>query len=293
MDILPGDRGILTGQGNIRNIFLEIARALRKVKIKHFTVIYLILLLTVSAFVFRELDGFLKGILIMALSAAFDAAWTYARKKTLFLSHSAVISGAILALAGPLDPAPSLIIGLPLLAVAAKQTFFFGKRRHVVNPAALALAVMSLVTPAVSWWGVAWGGWSLLLIGAGGAFIVWLQRRWGIVFSFFLSFSLSLGLLFIINEIPPVRILPFLYPQIVDGTVLFFATVMLIEPITSSFPFSRQRVWYGIFAGLGATLMTYLGGRFGWENQDPLIYGLLAANILGSLLFLPGVRVKR
>lgn len=90
---------------------------------------------------------------------------------------------------------------------------------------------------------------------------------------------------------PLENILSILRPQILDGTVMFFSTVMLIEPVTSSFSTQNQRIIYGVLVGFFAVLATYLGGII--QLDDPLIYGLLAGNLLASLIFLSSKPVTR
>ena len=151
---------------------------------------------------------------------------------------------------------------MPLLAVISKQLLRFGTGRHIFNPAAFSLAALSLAGyPAVSWWGVSWGAPVMYAVFAAGVFILWRQRRWETALTFLAAYALLFNF------------------QVFNGTVIFFASVMLIEPITSSFPGVRQRMAYGALV----FLLTFLVGRSGL-NSDPLLLGLLGGNIIFSLM---------
>jgi Na+-translocating ferredoxin:NAD+ oxidoreductase RnfD subunit len=157
------------------------------------------------------------------------------------------------------------------------------------------MAVFAFFVPSVSWWGVAWGRISgeilasilFVVVILAGIFILWRQSRWHEALSFLVSYAVLLTLLFWWNGIPAGRLGGVIYPLVVDATVIFFATVMLIEPLTSTFPRFRDRVCYGVGVGFFAVVMTYLSGVVSWADVDPLIFGLLLGNLAASLLFLP------
>lgn len=232
-------------------------------------------------------DRLFKGLIIVILYALFDLIWTYARDKTWYLPTSSWISGLILSLVAIPVPSLILIIILTFLAVASKQLLHFGKMRHILNPASFAMAAVAIFTPAVSWWGVAWGTPPRVVAALAGVFILWRQNRWHITIPFLASYGILLSAFFLWNGIPAASLLQFIRPQLFDGTIIFFATVMLIEPLTSSFPNTKQRILYGILVAFAAILVTYLSQLFSWGNQDPLVYGLLLGNLIASLLFLP------
>ncbi len=231
-------------------------------------------------------DRLFKGLVIVILYALFDLIWTYARDRMWYLPTSSWISGLILSLVAIPAPSIMLIILLPLLAVSSKQLLHFGRMRHVLNPASFAMATVAIFTPAVSWWGVAWGTPPLIVAALVGIFILWRQNRWHISVPFLVSYAILLSAFFLWNGIPAASLLQFIRPQLIDGTIIFFATVMLIEPLTSTFPNTKQRILYGILVAFAAMLVTYLSQQFAWGNQDPLVYGLLLGNLIASLLFL-------
>ena len=192
----------------------------------------------------------------------FDFFWTYSRDRVWYLPESSIISGLILALVGAPSPDFALLVLMPAVAVFSKQLLWFGLGKHIFNPAAFSLVALSLAGyPAVSWWGVSWGAPATYAVLAAGLLILWRQRRWETALPFLFIYALLFGV------------------RLLDGTTLFFATVMLIEPLTSNFKGIQNQLFYAGIAVLG----TFFLGKTGWAI-DPLLGGLLIANIVTSLL---------
>lgn len=258
-------------------------------------VVYLGGLLVFSSAAFGEWERLWKGIFIVLLYAAFDLLWTYIRKKTWYVPVSSFISGLILSLIALPEPPLLLIIVLPFLAVFSKHVLCFGKPRHIFNPAAFSMAFLSFFVPSISWWGVAWGRISadapalslFIILIVAGIIMLWWLNRWHVAISFLLSYAVFLTLTLWWNGVSAVRLGGVITPLMADGTILFFATVMLIDPLTSIFPRYKDRVWYGVMVGFFAVLVTYPSGVVSWANFDPLIFGLLLGNLATSFLFLP------
>lgn len=268
---------------------MHLLLALRqKLQIKHFMVLYLGFLLVFSSFMLKDPTRLLKGLLVVALYVGFDLIWTRVRDKIFYLPVSSFISGFILALVALPNPPIFLLILLPLLAVVSKQFIHLKKARHIFNPAAFAMGVMAFFqccNTVVSWWGVAWGKvpfWIVLMVGL---FILWKQSRFHVAIPFAVSYLFFLALLLLFNNIEASKLLAFLKPQILDPTIIFFATVMLVEPLTSTFPTKNQRILYGALVGFCAVLVSFLASFL--PLGDPLIYGLLLGNLVASLFFLP------
>lgn len=248
-----------------------------------------------SSAAFGEWERLWKGILIVLLYAAFDLLWTYIRKKTWYVPVSSFISGLILSLIALPEPQFLLVILLPFIAVFSKHVLRFGKPRHIFNPAAFSMAFLSFFVPSISWWGVSWGRISIdtpasalfIILIVAGIIMLWRLNRWHVAISFLLSYAVFLTLTFWWNGVSAARLGRVVAPLIADGTVLFFATVMLVDPLTSSFPRYKDRVWYGAMVGFFAVLMTHLSGIVSWANVDPLIFGLLLGNLTASIVFLP------
>lgn len=276
----------------------------QRINIKYFMVAYVGALLVFSAVWLDQPFWIVKGLAIVVLYVLFDLAWTYLGDRVWYAPVSSKISGFILSVVAISNPSPLLIVLLPLLAVASKHLLHLGKARHVFNPASFAMAA-AFFTPSISWWGVTWstvnlGRVPLAVVAIVGLFILWRQARWHIAIPFLVSYGVLLGAFFLwmgnaFGELPML-----LSPQLIDGTTIFFATVMLIEPLTSTFPTHQQRTIYGVLVGFFAVLMTYLSGVIPEipalaatpiaANLDPLVFGLLLGNLAASLLFLPSRR---
>lgn len=233
----------------------------RKIPIKQFMIGYLLLLLTLGAFNVGGFSYFWKGIFVLALYAIFDLFWTYFRDKVWYLPQSSIISGFILALVAVPAPSWPLIFILPFLAVASKQLIRFKGHSHIFNPAAFSMMSLSFAGyPVVTWWGVTT---VFYLVLAAGLFILWRQNRWETAVAFFLPYAI------------------FFKSLAFDGTVIFFATVMLIEPMTSNFPGRPRRIIYGASVSLIAIFVSIFGNLFPY---DPLLFGLLFGNLIITLV---------
>ena len=228
---------------------------------------YLVVLLAYAAFNLGSLSYFWKGTLVAFLYVSFDLFWTYFRDYVWYVPLSSIISGSILALVAVPGPPFGFIFLLPLLAVASKQLIKIGWQsgpsRHIFNPAAFSMMGLSLAGyPAVSWWSVAWGSYVFYLVLAAGLFILWRQNRWETAAAFFLPYLLVFK------------------SSAFDGTVIFFATVMLIEPMTSNFLGKSRKIAYGAAVSLIAIFVSMFGN---FLPYDPLLLGLLLGNLIFSL----------
>lgn len=250
---------------------------LRTFNIRYFTAVYTGVLLAWGSLHFGKLEYFLSGVGIALLYAAFDLLWTRVRDGVWYVPLSSFISGFILALIA--SPAPGLfaIFFLPLLAVFSKQAIKLDGK-HIFNPAA-----SSAIVFGATWWGAAWGNPALVAVIAAGLVIVFRQRRWETIIAFFASYALLSAALFIAEGRALGEIFALLRPRLLDGTTIFFATVMLIEPMTTSFPGTKRRV---IFACLVAALAVVLSTGPAWLGGgaiDPLLGGLLVGNLVMTL----------
>lgn len=226
-----------------------------KISIYYSLAAFLILLVILGSFdigskIFLQILPPLLGTISAGLF--FD----YLEAKKWQITPGPVISGLILGLVGPFAQNLSLPILLGVFAMASK--FFiklYGK--NVLNPAGAGLAVGMMLGAAPSWW-------------AGNAH--------------FLFFYLwALGLLLKLKRWAPVAsLLPLM--MIFDGievltssSILFFALVMLIEPITSPI-----KIKSGLIHGASCAFLYFLLKQL--TQIDPLIPALLINNIFGRLL---------
>lgn len=249
--------------------------------------VYLAVLLVYGAFVFLGAVSLLQGAAIILLYAGFDLLWTYLRDKVWYFPLSSFISGFVLVIVSKPDLPVLMVVLLPLLAVFSKQLLHFGTMRHVFNPAAFAMGVMSFFVPVVSWWATGWDILSLAILLVPSFFILWRQDRWHVAVPFVVSYTGLLSLFLLLTGVPFANLQEILTAQLVSGTLLFFSTVMLIEPLTSTFPTRPQRVIYGLLVAVFAVTATAILRFANLHNQDPLVLGLLSGNLAAGLLFLP------
>ncbi len=272
-----------------------------RLPIKYFMVFYLGLLLLFSSLYFKDLKMFGSSLLIVLLYSLYDLFWTYVRDRVWYLPVSSWISGFVLAIVALPNPRWIFIILLPLLAVATKQMLHFGKNRHVFNPASSALAIVGIFTPIAAWWAVAAAQVPSLVkfnlfdpavllfifIVLAALIILWKQNRWHITGTFLLVYAAAFSVLSVADGVT-INLLPrLLSANLLTGVVLFFATVMLVEPLTSIFVNKKQEIFYAALVAVAAVVMTYLTRTFNLFSFDPLVYGLLVGNLVASLWFLP------
>jgi hypothetical protein len=159
--------------------------------------------------------------------------------------------------------------------------------RHVFNPAAFAMVVAGFFFPSVTWWGTSWSTILLALAAVVALFILWSLRRFHVAISFLISYTIFLSIYLLLTGLSPENILYIFQAYLINGTLLFFTSVMLIEPVTSTFPSRQNQIIYAIFVGLFAIIATSLLKLASLHHPDPLLIGLLLGNFTASMLFLP------
>lgn len=224
----------------------------------------LALMLAIATFASGEPKHILQGFLIVAFYAIFDLLWTLVKHKIWYLPVSSLISGLILSLIAAPAASAAYMAVLALAAVFSKQALCWKSGRHIFNPAAFSLGVLYFFTPSISWWApslASKNNLSLIVMLLVGAMIIWKLNKWRVVLPFLAVYALGLGA-----------------TQLFDGTLIFFAAIMLIEPVTSAFSAKESRSAYGALVGAFAVLLSY------FTSLDPLIFGLLAGNLAAVLL---------
>ncbi len=128
--------------------------------------------------------------------------------------------------------------------------------KHIFNPVAFAVALTALtIHSSASWWiGTAWVFPFVLL---SGFMIVRKIRRYDVVFSFFIFALITM----IAGAFGKVDILSLLRQIFLDSPIVFFATVMLTEPITMP-PSYKTRVVYGFVTGVLYAPFIHIGNIF-------------------------------
>ena len=182
--------------------------------------------------------------------------------------ESELITALILTLiVGPVDPLSiSNLVFLSTVAAfsqASKYLLAINKK-HIFNPAAVAVFLTALImNQGASWWV---GDRHLIWIMVIGGFLILKKLGW---------FHLSLSFLGVyVAGIIFMNGLALDYLAILSP-LLFFATVMLIEPATAPSG-QRNRILYGIFIAAILTLLI---------NYSTLPFTLELALLIGNLLF--------
>lgn len=130
------------------------------------------------------------------------------------------------------------------LTMAFKYILAIGKK-HVFNPVAIALTVTYFaINGTASWW---IGSASMLpFVAIGGFLIVRKIRRWDLVLSF-MGFALATIVFYgFINGGNPLSLI---WRSITDTPLIFFASIMITEPLTTP-PTKTLRIIYGGLTGI-------------------------------------------
>lgn len=234
---------------------------------------------------YSALDILLSGtFFLLACYGANQLFAKISRAKT--NSESQLITALILTLiVGPLPLLPFLLPLMVMAVVAMASKYLVAtKTQHIFNPAAFAVLFTALVlNTGASWWIGSLALAPFLLLG--GMLIILKIRRWHLVVSFlvtyfvlFVIFRLSQGATVVVSLQEFWRVLTY-------SPLLFFMTVMLVEPLTSPRT-AGKRMYFGIF--VAACL--FAGQTFFANFPYSLESALLAGNLLNWLTLGNAVR---
>lgn len=202
------------------------------------------------------------------------------RKVPSFLLSAAIVTGLIIGLlAYPAAPW-FYVVTVGILAILSKNFLRFNNR-HIFNPAAFGLVVGGIIWGQnVSWWGVIFQSmhlsvitvvlYLLLLLPGYTSFFRMLRMR--TILSFFIVVLLS-RIALSLNSLNLINILE---TTIFSPLLIFFALVMLPEPMTS--PNNRRmQILYGGFVGILATILNFLPVV---TLPDSILVSLLTGNFI-------------
>ncbi|HTP00405.1 MAG TPA: RnfABCDGE type electron transport complex subunit D, partial [Anaerolineales bacterium] len=131
-----------------------------------------------------------------------------------------------------------------VLSMASKYLVAW-RGRHIFNPAAFAVAVMYLtVNQSASWW--VGSGPMLPFVLPAGLLLVRKLARFDLMLSFLLS---ALGITVLVDVFSGASLLPSLQDALIYSPLLFFAFIILTEPLTTP-PTRPLRLAYGALVGL-------------------------------------------
>lgn len=224
---------------------------------------------------FRESDNILQIILYpplaIGLIAALDVILTGLRFRKIYLPTAAVVSGFLIGLIiSPSEPF-YVILTAAILASFSKQFLAAGARQHIFNPAAFGIiGVYFAFGTTVSWWGVSWSWYPLLIIVPLIARTLWKLKRLALPATFLALYFVYLATTTSLN---------FALRTIVDPTTVMFAMIMLPEPITS------PAVGYFKFA-FGPIVATLAIVISAWGKIPEIFLPALLFSNLGSFLLL-------
>lgn len=223
----------------------------------HLVIIFLTSLYILGSFKFGIEKVFWQLTPTLVVAVATDAILKYLKLKRWTVSLSAIISGLIIGLVAQFGE-NAYILAVMAVAAMVIKAFVRLDGRHIFNPAASGLLVgMILFSSFPSWWV---GGQNLWV------FLIWIpvllykQRRWAPMMAFILPLVTFNGL-----------------DILASASLLFFISVMLIEPKTSPAD-TKTGLFYGAIVALGYFLLNRFTGI------DPLLPALLFGNLTGRLI---------
>lgn len=188
-------------------------------------------------------------------------------------SDSTLITSLILVLiiSPTTDPFNFLFIAAATgLAIASKYLITY-KKRHIFNPAAIAVALTAFGPQETASW---WVGNSAMMpfVLVGGFLLVRRIRRGAMVTSFLITALIAVTLDAILHHN---GILTTWHNTIFSSALLFLAFVMLTEPLTS--PTTRKyQIWYGILTGLLFPPQVHLGSLYSTPERDLAVGNIFA-----------------
>lgn len=182
----------------------------------------------------------------------------------------------------------SLVVWASVFAMATKYMFAI-RKKHIFNPAAIAIVITSFTLGlSGSWWvGTPWMTGPVLI---GGLLMVRKLIRWDLVLSFFASATVTLVVSRILMGSFTITHLERFF---LASPVFFFAFVMLTEPLTSP-PTKTLRIWYGVIVGFFFAPTVHIG-TFYFTPELALILGNVFAYIVSpkERLLLTLIEIKK
>lgn len=224
-------------------------------------------------------DIFLQTMLFVVLCQGFNTIITR------FLGikpnpESSIITGLILsAIMGPLSLQEEwLWIVVASAAAIASKYILVTRSSHIFNPAAFGAVAVGLLGYSASWWIGNSVTFPLMLIG--GLLIAHKIRRLHLVVTFLLVYTCLLVLdIFLVRGDGLSSVATLLDALFMSSPILFFAFVMLVEPLTSP-QTKRKRVYFGAFVGAALFLPQWFLSQVPFSLELALLAGNLFSRII-------------
>ncbi len=233
-----------------------IDRFLNKFTMYRFTLYYLIFLIVAAALLayFGLLNYNPMDILIeagVAVIVSYAANTFFAKLFGAVTNYESVfITALILALIVPVQFPLNMLFMVGAAGVAMGSKYLLTiEKRHIFNPAAVSVAMISLLSPehAATWW--VGNPVMLPFVLAGGLLLVRKIQRETMVFSFLIAYFIAIAIAAVINTGSLVDIVTIWQSSVFHSAVFFFAFVMLTEPLTSPSKEKKQG-YYGYFTAI-------------------------------------------
>ncbi len=187
--------------------------------------------------------------------------------------ESAYVTALILALIiAPLQSYQDLwFLGWAAVWAMASKYIFALKGKHLFNPAAFAVALTYFtINQSANWW--VGSGPMLPLVAVGGVLIIRKTRRTDLALAFLLA---ALWSVVAYSVLGGSRLDAALVQLVVDSPLLFFASVILTEPLTMPST-ERHRLIYGALVGLLFSPLVHIGSFYTTPELAILIGNIYA-----------------
>jgi ferredoxin-NADP reductase/Na+-translocating ferredoxin:NAD+ oxidoreductase RnfD subunit len=233
--------------------------------------IFLILVAFLLSFVgFLPFSGFMLGISVcFFVIIGFITNTIFAKVFQAYTNvESVYISSLILALIiSPLRSIDDLgfFFWATVWTMASKYIFAY-KKKHIFNPVAFAVFLTAIsIGKSATWWvGTAW---MMPFVVIGGLLVVRKIRKANLVVSFFLIASLTILCFSLFRNADPLITIK---KAFLDSPLLFFAFVMITEPLTTP-PTEKLQVLYAGIVGFLFTPQLHIGSVYSTPEVSLLL----------------------
>ena len=263
----------------VSSLMAKIDRLLGRITMYRLVLLWLLVMLAagmvfglVGWMPYSALDILISTVFLLAVSLVSNVIFAKvfrAAPATDSVYVTALILALIITPTAPFSQLPFLAWAA-FLATASKYLLAW-RRRHIFNPAALAVVITSLfLGKSASWWVGCVPMLPLMLLG--GVLVVRQIRRFDLVWSFFMAIMITLlgFAVFSGTDLALAAKQMTLY-----SPMFFFAFVMLTEPLTA--PATRgMQMWFGALVGALSVPLVHLGS-FYTSPEIALVVGNLFA----------------
>lgn len=232
-------------------------KILDRISIYYLIIIFLLFLYVLGTFTFGIQKVLFQGLPAVLTTVVAGTILDYWEFKRWTKPLTPLISGLIIGLVAQFGVNPFTLVFIGISSMVIKFLVKW-EGHHIFNPAASGLFVgMVFLQSYPSWWV---GGENIWI------FLIWIpvflykMKRWAPMVAFLIPLAIFSGL-----------------GNLISSSLLFFASVMLIEPKTS--PATTK---LGLIYGFSVSAIYLLVGRF--FEFDPFISSLLVGNLLYFIL---------